>query len=139
MVPRQADASEILESPLIAAARELLSNHAHFRGYADHFVFTAQEGMLTVEGSVPSFYLKQVLQTCLRDIHGVVKVLNRVDVACPTGLSGCSRKTRDRCGLEFAWLAKVPKCVPTCDGTPGSSVGDEVRYASACLRCGLSK
>ena len=125
--------SELLGASLIAAARELLSSHAHFRGRVDHFVFEARADVLIVEGSVPSFYLKQVLQTVLRDVHGVARIVNRVEVLCPSGLSSCSRQTRDRCGLEYAWLGKIPNCCPTCNGTPGKLVGDELKYVSACV------
>jgi hypothetical protein len=44
-------------------------------------------GTLTLEGCVPSFYLKQILQTMLRDIENVEQLLNEVDVASSTGLS----------------------------------------------------
>jgi hypothetical protein len=38
------------------------------------------DGILTLRGQLPSFYLKQVLQTLLRDVEGVVRIDNRVDV-----------------------------------------------------------
>lgn len=44
-------------------------------------------GTLTLEGCVPSFYLKQILQTMLRDIEHVERLLNEVDVVSSTGLS----------------------------------------------------
>jgi hypothetical protein len=44
-------------------------------------------GTLTLEGCVPSFYLKQMLQTMLRDIDHVERLLNEVDVVSSTGLS----------------------------------------------------
>lgn len=39
---------------------------------------------LTLRGSVPSFYLKQVLQELLRQVDGVETVLNQVHVVPPT-------------------------------------------------------
>jgi hypothetical protein len=50
------------------------------------------EGMLVLRGRLPSFYLKQVLQTLLRDVEGVDRIDNRVDVVSATGLSSVSRE-----------------------------------------------
>ena len=44
-------------------------------------------GTLTLEGRVASFYLKQVLQTVLRDVEHVQRIVNAVDVVSSTGLS----------------------------------------------------
>lgn len=38
------------------------------------------EGVLTLNGVVPTFYMKQVLQTVLRDIEDVRQIDNRVRV-----------------------------------------------------------
>jgi hypothetical protein len=46
-----------------------------------------RDGVLIIRGRVPSFYLKQVLQTALREVDGVRQVDNRVQVASPTGLT----------------------------------------------------
>jgi hypothetical protein len=45
------------------------------------------EGRLTLCGSVPSFYLKQVLQERLRHIEHVTQIRNEVEVVSSTGLS----------------------------------------------------
>ena len=47
------------------------------RAYA---MLVCQEDVLVVCGAVPSFYLKQVLQTVLRDVDGVRQVDNQVAV-----------------------------------------------------------
>ncbi len=52
-------------------------------------------GTLTLEGCVPSFYLKQILQTMLCDIEYVERLLNEVDVVNPHGLSS-ERSTGQR-------------------------------------------
>lgn len=44
-------------------------------------------GTLTVEGSVPTFHMKQILQTMLRDLDDVEQIANQVDVVSSTGLS----------------------------------------------------
>lgn len=45
------------------------------------------DGRLTLRGSVPSFYLKQVLQELLRNIEQIDCLANEVDVVSSTGLS----------------------------------------------------
>ena len=52
-------------------AYAMLEAHNHFRGRAGRFQLVCQEDVLVVRGVVASFYLKQVLQTVLRDIDGV--------------------------------------------------------------------
>jgi hypothetical protein len=69
------------------SARELLANHEHFRGRAHRFLFADCDGVLVVQGCVPSFYLKQVLQCALKNLRGVRRVDNQVDVICCRGLS----------------------------------------------------
>jgi hypothetical protein len=76
-------------------------------------------------------YLKQILQTVLQGIPGVKRVVNRIEVICPQGLSGCSRITRDRCALEYFWLKKTPRCFPTCDGKPGFVIGEDAGEVQA--------
>ena len=68
-------------------ARDLVASHGHFRGRADRFEFVHCDGVLVVQGSVPSFYLKQVLQCVLKNISGVRRIVNQVDVICCRGLS----------------------------------------------------
>ena len=51
-------------------------------------------GTLTLRGQVGSFYLKEVLQTMLRDIKHVQRIVNEVDVVSATGLSS------DRCNRQ---------------------------------------
>ena len=54
--------------------------------------FSYSQGILTLEGRLSSFYLKQVLQTLLRDLDGVTRINHRVDVVNPTGLSSVRPK-----------------------------------------------
>lgn len=54
-----------------------------FRKVTSHF----DNGLLTLRGKVPTFYLKQVLQERLRGIDHVKKIENEVDVVSSTGLS----------------------------------------------------
>jgi hypothetical protein len=68
------------EGAIARRARDLLANHAHFRGRADIFVFECSQNVLVVRGRVPTYYLKQLLQTALTQVEGVQRVDNRVDV-----------------------------------------------------------
>jgi len=38
------------------------------------------EGVLALRGRLPSFYLKQVAQTVVRHVEGVIEILNQVEV-----------------------------------------------------------
>jgi hypothetical protein len=51
-----------------------------------------EEEILIVRGSVPTFYLKQILQTVLKDIEGVRQIENQVQVVSAAGLSGVSKR-----------------------------------------------
>lgn len=64
----------------VQAARDLLARHHQFRGRIDQFDFVQQGEILTVRGSVPTFHLKQLLQCILKDIDGVGRIDNQVDV-----------------------------------------------------------
>lgn len=64
----------------------LINNHSHFRGRAKMFDFVYRDHVLTLRGCVPSFYLKQVLQTAIRDLDGVRLIDNHVEVMPCDGL-----------------------------------------------------
>jgi len=76
----------------IRTARALLAEHDHFYGRTDRFEFEQADEVLVVRGQVPSFYLKQVLQTVLGHVAGVERVENLVDVVCSDGLSSVGRR-----------------------------------------------
>ncbi len=66
-----------LESPDETAQR-ILQNVAYHPIRSLSCTFHA--GVLTLDGRLPSFYLKQVAQTAVRGIEGVAQVENRVEV-----------------------------------------------------------
>jgi hypothetical protein len=66
---------------VVHEAIERLGQYAHFRMYASSLSLDFRAGTLVVTGTLPSFYLKQVLQTILRDLPGVLRIDNRVEVA----------------------------------------------------------
>jgi len=66
-------------------ARAALAKHSHFVGRAEHFCFAQCQDVLIVNGQVPSFYLKQLVQCVLSKIEEVRRVINQVEVICPYG------------------------------------------------------
>ncbi|TWU29745.1 hypothetical protein [Bythopirellula polymerisocia] len=81
-------AEEVVES---ASCR--LKRHFMFQGHMDTLNLSYQTGTLLVTGELPSFYLKQVLQTALRDLPGVDRVDNRVAVVTANG--SANSRSRD--------------------------------------------
>jgi hypothetical protein len=55
-----------------------LSRHPNLR-YRD-VACEWQDDVLIIRGSLPTFYLKQLLQTALLQVDGVTRIDNRVDV-----------------------------------------------------------
>jgi hypothetical protein len=79
-------------STVAGRARDLIARHAHFRGRTNIFDFECNENVLVIRGSVPTFYLKQLLQDALKQLEGVYRIDNRVDVIATEGLSSvCHR------------------------------------------------
>jgi hypothetical protein len=68
-------------------AVEIVDQQSQFHGRTDRLQFETNGDVLTVRGVVPSFYLKQLLQTVLRDVDGVRMIDDRVDVVACDGLS----------------------------------------------------
>jgi hypothetical protein len=71
----------------------VLSQHPHFRGRAGNFEYEYREDVLIVRGRVPTFYLKQVFQTVLKDVEVVACIENRVDVISSYGVSSVGGST----------------------------------------------
>lgn len=77
---------------LVARLRGHLNQNVHFRHHGEAVKIDSCGGRVVLEGRLPSFYLKQVLQTTIRDLPGVRAIVNRVDVVSASGLSS-SEKT----------------------------------------------
>jgi len=80
---------------LVAQLRGHLSQSDYFRHHGETIEIDSRGGRVILEGRLPTFYLKQVLQTMLRDLPGVRAIVNRVDVVSTSGLSS-DRKTTFR-------------------------------------------
>ena len=62
-------------------AAELLESHSHFRGRGLSVECKCNGQILRLDGSLPSFYLKQLAQEALRQLQGVVRIDNQIVVA----------------------------------------------------------
>jgi len=66
----------------------LIESHAQFIGRARLFEFHYSDDVLVVRGSVPSFYLKQIIQSVLKNLDGVRLIDNQVNVDWNDGVIG---------------------------------------------------
>jgi len=64
-------------------ARRILEESPLFRGRSHLLRIDECDGQLSLEGELPSYYFKQMLQTILRDVEGVRRIDNRVSVDWP--------------------------------------------------------
>lgn len=87
MTPRQPPATGCgtRQRCVEAAAREALGSHATFRGRLHLFDLHVIDGVLTIRGCVPRFYLKQLLQSVLKGVRGIRRIDNQVGVTGPDG------------------------------------------------------
>ena len=74
-------------------AKQQLAHDCPYSFYFREISIDVADDTLILRGEVPSFYLKQVLQTLLTQVDGVSRIDNRVDVTSSTGLS--SVRARD--------------------------------------------
>ena len=74
-------------SDVARRAHDVIAQHPHFRRFADRFEFEWQGDQLVIQGRVPSFYLKQLLQDALKRLEGVQRIDNRVAVVACDGIS----------------------------------------------------
>jgi len=76
-----------LPPPIEERARQHLTKNCPYSFCFKDINFEFSDGVLTLRGRVPSFYLKQILQTWLRRLDGVEQIDNQVDVVSATGLN----------------------------------------------------
>ncbi|MCA9217469.1 MAG: hypothetical protein KDB27_30585 [Planctomycetales bacterium] len=66
---------------LVDSARLALEENTYFHGRSKLIrIDELSKGTLVLSGQVPSFYLKQILQTVLSELDGVEQIENRVEV-----------------------------------------------------------
>jgi hypothetical protein len=83
--PRDEAHRESLRSDLNRRARHALAPHNQLRASAEGLSFELKDEVLVIRGSVPSFYLKQMVQTVLKDLDGVRQIDNQVEVVGANG------------------------------------------------------
>ena len=85
------DAPAESSGDVLERVHERLSQSCHFSRHWREILCDFQDGVLTLEGRLPSFYLKQVLQSIIRDVPGIQRINNQVDVVSAAGLSSVRR------------------------------------------------
>lgn len=75
------------ETDLTALARDHLQRHPHFRGRLAGLQVEHRGRTLFLSGRLPTFYLKQLVQEAVRNLPGVGRVRNEIDVVNPNGVS----------------------------------------------------
>ena len=70
-----------------AQARDVAARQPGLRGISNNLEFTAVKGVLVIRGKVPTFYLKQLLQTELLQVEGVRRIDNQAEVTYPRSRS----------------------------------------------------
>jgi hypothetical protein len=73
---------------VVTKARALVESHEQFAGRGRLIEFQYQGDVLVVRGKLPTFYLKQILQSVLRDLDGVRRIDNQVTVDWNDGVIG---------------------------------------------------
>ena len=73
--------STFSHSDLQEAVQETLSSSAYLP--LRRLTVTAEDGVVTLHGKVPSFYLKQLAQSLLKSISAIREIKNQVNVVVP--------------------------------------------------------
>ena len=68
---------------IVSEAHRKLEGNPLFRGRSQLIRIDEIDGHLVLQGRLPSYYLKQMLQTVLADVDGVERLDNRVSVDWP--------------------------------------------------------
>ncbi len=85
------DQVEEASAEVMQSVKGTLSRSCHFTRHWREIRCDFEDGVLTLYGNVPSFYLKQVLQSILKDLPGIARIDNRVEVISAAGLSSVRR------------------------------------------------
>jgi hypothetical protein len=65
---------------ILQSAIKILANDSRLHAYRKAIRIESDGDRLIMSGRLPTFYLKQVLQETLRQIDGVHRIVNHVDV-----------------------------------------------------------
>lgn len=77
------DSANLTSEIVVNQAYQCIENHPHLRGFlfAIKVTYSESDSILNLVGSLPSFFLKQMLQSALRELDGVRKIQNEVKVS----------------------------------------------------------
>lgn len=64
-------------------AKQMLDNHPHFRGRGQWINCCCSDDCLYLEGTLPTYYLKQTAQEALRELSGIKRIVNLIQVTGP--------------------------------------------------------
>ena len=67
-------------SDLLNRARRAVAQQGQLRNRVKSFEYLLDAEVLVVRGCVPTYYLKQMVQTALKDLEGVRRIDNQVEV-----------------------------------------------------------
>jgi hypothetical protein len=61
-------------------ARDCIRTHSRLFAVAENIAFDFEGGVLIIRGAVPTYHLKQLIQTALMRLNGVEQLDNQVSV-----------------------------------------------------------
>jgi len=70
---------------VVHQAEDRLGASSHL--FLRHVACSIEDDAICLEGKVPSFYLKQTAQSLIQSLEGVHRVVNRLEVVNPYGVS----------------------------------------------------
>ena len=73
------------EPSIVALAQQCLASNATFHHHCQTIRSQWIDNCLVLNGQLPSFHLKQLVQEALRGLH--VTIVNQIEVVCSDGLS----------------------------------------------------
>ena len=88
------------------AARRLLKESCSYHWYYSNIEMHFHDRTLSLYGSVPSYYLKQILQNFLIKLDEVEQIDNQVNVISSDGLSSVESEQasdKERTSGDFEW------------------------------------
>lgn len=74
----------IYERRIAEAAQNVLRSTGYYQLSLVRCIYQYRGGVLVLEGTVASFYMKQVAQTVVKTVEQVYEIRNQVDVVYPT-------------------------------------------------------
>lgn len=74
---------KIRTEQIVDRAYACLECHPHFRGRSSNIQICCDKTTLVLGGRLPSYFLKQILQTALRELDGISEIQNNVEVFNP--------------------------------------------------------